>query len=85
MMPDRTADAGAGATGWAVGSQDCSGIMPALQPKPIIIKSQTVNSRFSFPAAREKSSVPPAENSVVEQYRLRKKNPINARPAPKVE
>ena len=41
MMPDRTADAGAGATGWAVGSQDCSGIMPAD-----VYKRQDPRQRF---------------------------------------
>jgi hypothetical protein len=38
MTPDSTAEAGAGATGWAAGSQACMGIMPALHPKPTIIR-----------------------------------------------
>ena len=33
-MPDSRAEAGAGATGWALGSQMCRGNMPALAPKP---------------------------------------------------
>ena len=34
ITPESTADAGAGATGCAVGSQPCIGNMPALVPKP---------------------------------------------------
>ena len=33
-MPESSALAGAGATGWALGSQMCSGKEPALAPKP---------------------------------------------------
>ena len=33
-MPESSADAGAGATGCAFGSQICSGNMPAFAPKP---------------------------------------------------
>ena len=32
--PDSRAEAGAGATGWALGSQMCRGNIPALAPKP---------------------------------------------------
>jgi len=32
--PERTADTGAGAEGWASGSQAWKGISPALSPKP---------------------------------------------------
>ena len=37
-----SADAGAGATGWAFGSQTCSGNMPALAPKPTRAQTPTV-------------------------------------------
>ena len=53
------ADAGAGATGWAVGSQDCMGIMPALAPKPTIIRQYTTSSMGRCSAARAKSMAPP--------------------------
>ena len=33
-MPESSAEAGAGATGCAFGSQMCSGNMPAFAPKP---------------------------------------------------
>ncbi len=33
-MPDNSAEAGAGATGWAFGSQICSGNAPAFAPNP---------------------------------------------------
>ena len=59
MTPESTADAGAGATGWAVGSQDCMGIMPALAPKPTIIRQYTTSSMGRCSAARAKSMAPP--------------------------
>ena len=39
--PDRTALAGAGATGWAVGSHPCMGNMPAFVPNPTIVSIST--------------------------------------------
>ena len=33
--PDRNAELSAGATGWASGSQTCSGTRPALNPNPV--------------------------------------------------
>ena len=41
-MPESRALAGAGATGWAFGSQMCSGNMPAFAPKPIRAHTPTV-------------------------------------------
>ena len=41
-MPDSRALAGAGATGWALGSQMCSGNMPAFAPKPTSRHTPTV-------------------------------------------
>ena len=43
ITPDRTAEAGAGATGWAVGSQPCIGNMPALVPKPMMVTRMTIS------------------------------------------
>ena len=47
------------ATGWAAGSQDCMGIMPALAPKPTIIRQYATSSSGWCSAAREKSMAPP--------------------------
>jgi hypothetical protein len=37
MILDNTAEAGDGATGWALGNQACNGNIPAFAPKPINI------------------------------------------------
>ena len=39
MTPESTAEAGAGATGCAVGSQPCIGNMPAFVPKPMMTRN----------------------------------------------
>ena len=41
-MPESRALAGAGATGWAFGSQMCNGNMPAFAPKPTRAQTPTV-------------------------------------------
>ena len=43
MAPESMAEALAGATGWARGNQKCSGINPALEPKPSNAKTKTVS------------------------------------------
>ena len=48
-MPDRSALAGAGAAGWALGSHTCSGYIPAFAPNPV----------SSSPPARYRGHVPP--------------------------
>ena len=64
MMPDSTAEAGAGAAGWAVGSQMCRGKAPALAPKPTSTSREPAHSsvRSSTAAAaapiRSRSRVP---------------------------
>ena len=58
-MPERTADAGAGATGWAAGSQPCMGNSPAFTPKPSSMRKATTRSSASCPVTREGSSTPP--------------------------
>src|SRR5260370_34044294 len=40
---DRIAETWLGATGWAIGSQTCSGIIPDFAPKP---KSASINTEF---------------------------------------
>ena len=59
-MPDKSADAGAGATGCAFGSQICSGNRPAFAPKPTSVShTATVTSCCPMAARRDaKSSVP---------------------------
>jgi hypothetical protein len=39
--PDRKPDPSAGATGWASGSQMCSGTIPALKPNPASASTNT--------------------------------------------
>ena len=85
MMPERTADAGAGATGWAVGSHACMGIMPALAPKPTIIRKYTFRSRGRCSAARRGFSAPPPVKRWTVRKWDRKKYPASAMPAPKTE
>ena len=65
-MPDSSADAGAGATGWALGSQMCSGNIPALAPNPARARPPAAYSAVRFSSGRAetaaaisaKSSVP---------------------------
>ena len=65
MMPESTAEAGAGAAGWASGSQPCRGYMPALAPKPTTPRKITTRSRVSCPAARCAVRLPPGTKSRV--------------------
>ena len=60
LSPDSTAEAGAGATGCAVGSHACRGKRPALAPKPAMDRKATQSRTFSFPAILAGSSTPPA-------------------------
>ena len=50
-MPESSADAGAGATGCALGSQMCSGNMPAFAPKPKRMHSPAAQSAPRLPHA----------------------------------
>ena len=59
ITPESTALAGAGATGWAVGSHACMGNMPAFTPKPTSMANTMARSRFSWPATFAASSTPP--------------------------
>ncbi len=52
-IPDSRADAGAGATGWAFGSQMCSGKAPALAPKPASMRAPARYSFFLSPKSRQ--------------------------------
>ena len=66
INPDKTALAGVGATGWAVGSQACKGTSPALAPKPTRVKKVTIkimSSDFSE-AIRVMSKTPPGVKSI---------------------
>ena len=63
MIPDSRALAGAGATGWAEGSQLCMGNRPAFVPKPSTTKNTASSSSpVCCPAMR----VPPGAKSRVE-------------------
>ena len=85
IIPERTALAGAGATGCAVGSHAWSGYIPALQPKPIIIPKYTTLRKFSCPIIATGFKTPPAVKVVVSPYIHKKKKPIRPRPAPNIE
>ena len=85
IIPDNTADAGAGATGWAVGNQACIGNIPAFTEKPRIIDIAHTRSRVSCPCNIAGSSVPPGVKVKVLVYRHKKKSPNNTIYAPQKE
>ena len=85
ITPDKTAEAGAGATGWAVGSQPCSGYMPAFAPKPTTPKKTTIRKSVSCPCTCAISRLPPGTNSRLVEYRERKKMHSSAKNAPATE
>ena len=68
ILPDNTADAGAGATGCAAESQPCSGNIPAFEPNPIIIKKNTINNKGSCPDIFIGSNTPPGSNYIYINY-----------------
>ena len=53
--PESSADAGAGATGWALGSQMCRGNMPALAPKPKRMQPPAIHRAVLSGQARARS------------------------------
>ena len=61
-MPDSSAEAGAGATGWALGSQICSGYRPALAAKPTSVSQAATVVTVLPPSAR--ASFSPVKDSV---------------------
>ena len=42
VVPDNNEEAGAGATGWALGNQICNGYIPALAPNPSNINTPPI-------------------------------------------
>ena len=85
MMPESTAEAGAGATGWAVGSHPWSGNMPAFVPKPMISSipaASTVLRPSPFPAS---FSTPPGAKEKEEIFPASRNIPSSAREAPSTE
>ena len=64
-MPDSSADAGAGATGWAFGSQMCSGNIPALAPKPARAQPPAAYSALIFSGGRLATASAMASNASV--------------------
>ena len=82
MTPDKTALAGAGATGWAVGSHPCIGNIPAFVPKPTIIKN-TANSMM--PGGLASLIMPPGEKYSTLPSALNRKNPKSTIKAPATE
>src|SRR5216683_3041725 len=79
MMPDIRAEILLGATGWASGSQMCSGMIPALTPKPAKNNKKTAAFKGSvnvaLDAAKLEKSSPPARE-------FNSKNPSNKQPVP---
>ena len=75
----------AGATGWAVGSHACMGIMPAFAPKPTIITKNTHSSNGLCSSASWRFSAPPPEKLWFSRKWDRKKYPASAIPAPNTE
>ena len=59
MIPESRAEAGAGAIGWAVGSQPCMGYIPALVPNPMMPTRITIKASCSCPAIFALSRKPP--------------------------
>ena len=80
MTPDSTAEAGAGAAGWAVGSQMCSGNAPAFAPKPTSTSRPPTQSspRSSAPAA----AAAMASSDKVPSWRYRRNSPVRAASPP---
>ena len=76
MRPLRSAEAGAGAAGWALGSQLCSGNRPALAPKPKIMQNT---------AASVSVIVPPAAKDSESQWKYSTTTPNSATNAPPTE
>ncbi len=82
ITPDMRADTWLGATGWARGSQTCSGITPALVPKP---SSASRKTSVAAPGDRcrpavanaSKESDPPG----ADEPRIRKHTMMQAVPA----
>ena len=78
-MPDRRADAGDGATGWAFGSQMCTGNMPAFAPKPKRMQKPAARildpaEAFSARALSEASKT--SRKASVPQVSLRRSSPM---------
>ena len=85
MMPLSTAEADAGATGWAVGSQPWSGNIPALVPKPSAMISAMATTVFSWPATFSASRIPPGAKLQEDIYGASWKIPSSTRDAPMTE
>ena len=85
ITPLSTALAGAGAMGWAVGSQPCMGNIPALVPKPITVMSSTHRSSGPCEATASGESVPPGTNRGVTALAVKKKMPSKPIIAPAME
>ena len=64
-IPDSSADAGAGATGCALGSQICSGNMPALAPKPARARPPATYSAVRLSSGRAETAAAISANSSV--------------------
>lgn len=77
-MPDSRADAGAGATGWAFGSQMFRGNIPALAPNPTNAHPPATyrDPRFSAGSADTASAI--AENSSVPSSCWRSSRPASS-------
>ena len=82
ITPDSTAEAGAGATGWAVGSHPCMGNMPALVEKPRIMRNTAV-SWIGLRASRVR--LPPGVKAKVSPWDMNRKKPNRVRNAPPIE
>ena len=80
IRPLRSADAGAGAAGWALGSQLCSGNNPALAPKPRIMQ----NTAASVSGVAS-VIVPPAAKDSESQWKYSTTTPNSATNAPPTE
>src|SRR6266496_5348425 len=69
--PDRIAETWLGATGWAIGSQICRGMIPDLAPKP-----NSASRKTAFREAGESNAAPALmdANEVVRSARERSRN-----------
>ncbi|CKU53532.1 Uncharacterised protein [Mycobacterium tuberculosis] len=65
------ADTGLGASGWARGSQACSGTRPAFEPNPTSVSINTAARTPSQPAPRPANrSEPPAAANTTSPTRI---------------
>ncbi len=85
ITPLKTAEAGAGATGWAVGSQPCMGNMPALVPKPTRVTKMMPSSASLEMLRPSVNREPPATKKGEDRLGVRMKMPNRPMVAPATE